>query len=404
MTRRITLIRHGETEANTLGGWQGQSDSTLTGSGRAQVARLAERLGSPPLVISSDLGRAATSAEPLGAPEFDERWREYHFGDWEGLTTVQIEERFPGGLDGLRSDEDFRPDGGESQSEFRTRIMEAFTAAADRIDDGEEVVVVTHGGLIHALVGAILGADRRSLALPRNTGITTIVLDANPGTQVRTFNDATHLDGDLIDNRERRVVLFRHAQTQANVDHRWYGRGESPLTDVGRAQAAALAATAPALDVIAASPLSRARDTAGSVADAQGCAVEVVDDLIEMYFGEWEGLTAAEIEAVDPAGFARVYGDGVDAARGGHGETFAEAGARLARAIDAIVAASDGAHTIGVFTHGGVSRAYTASLLGIPFSSRHVLPEVSNCSHTEIVLGSRGPRLLSYNVPPQLQP
>lgn len=403
MTRKITLIRHGETEANTRGGWQGQTDSELTDRGHAQVARLAERLDPPRLLISSDLGRAATSAAALGSAELDPRWREFHFGDWEGLTTAEIEAQFPGGLASLRSESDYRPEGGESTAEFAARILGAMTAVASRLEDGEEAVVVTHGGLIHSLVSFILGADRRRLALPANASATTIVFDDEPlVTRVFIYNDATHLQRDLLPEHPPRVILFRHAETEANVDGRWYGRSETPLTEAGRRQAADLAAAAVSLDLIASSPLSRARDTAASVAAAQKRPVNVVDGLAEMHFGEWEGLTAAEAEAADPEGFRRVYHHGVDEARGRTGETFDEAGNRFAGAVRQLTAGNNH-RTIGLFTHGGVARAYIAGLLGVPFADRQRLPELRNTAYAEVVFEPRGTRVASYNVAPHLE-
>jgi broad specificity phosphatase PhoE len=157
MTRRITLIRHAETAANVHGGWQGHSDSELSDRGYGQIAKLAARFRpeTPSLLITSDLGRAISTADALGSAEPDPRWREFHFGEWEGLRSDEIEQRFPGGLLALRSGDDFRPEGGESQSEFAARIQEALAAVVLRLDDGDEAMVVTHGGLIHSLISSL---------------------------------------------------------------------------------------------------------------------------------------------------------------------------------------------------------------------------------------------------------
>jgi broad specificity phosphatase PhoE len=221
-------------------------------------------------------------------------------------------------------------------------------------------------------------------------------------TRVFIYNDATHLQRDLLPEHPPRVILFRHAETEANVDGRWYGRSETPLTEAGRRQAADLAAAAVSLDLIASSPLSRARDTAASVAAAQKRPVNVVDGLAEMHFGEWEGLTAAEAEAADPEGFRRVYHHGVDEARGRTGETFDEAGNRFAGAVRQLTAGNNH-RTIGLFTHGGVARAYIAGLLGVPFADRQRLPELRNTAYAEVVFEPRGTRVASYNVAPHLE-
>ena len=263
-------------------------------------------------------------------------------------------------------------------------------------------MVVTHGGLIHSLIALILGADPGALALPPNASATTVVLDDGQRPQVFTYSDATHLGGDVARGEGRSVVLYRHGETVANVEHRWHGHRESPLTEIGRRQASDLAAAASPLDAIVSSPLSRAHQTAAPVADAQGIQVAVDDALREMHFGDWEGMTSAEAEAADPERFQRIYRSGLDEPRGQTGETFAEAGQRLAAGIDEVIAETD-AGTIGLFTHGGVARAYVARVLGVSFAARNSLPVLRNTAHAEVVVGPRRTRLVSYNVAPHLE-
>jgi broad specificity phosphatase PhoE len=403
MTRSITLIRHAETEANASGGWQGQSDSELTPRGLDQIDRLRGRFESPGLLVSSDLGRAVVTAEAIGAAELDPLWREYHFGVWDGLHPDEIQRRFPGELKAMRSGEDFAPEGGERSSEFAVRIQQAFASVVARLGDGEEAIVVTHGGVIHTLIAAILGiAHRGALVLPANTSATTILLDGDRRPQVYTYNDATHLEEGAYSDGGRNVVLYRHGETVANIEHRWHGRRETPLTETGHLQATDLAANTGPLDVIAASPLSRARDTAAAVAAVQGKEVEVVDGLTEIHFGEWEGLTAEEARAADTEAFDRIYRSGIDEARGATGETFGEAGARFAATVDEITDNSGGG-PIGLFTHGGVARAYIASVLGVPFADRDALPVLRNTAHAEVSIEPRRTRVVSYNVAPHLE-
>ena len=403
MTRRITLIRHAETEANVSGGWQGQSDSPITERGLAQIGMLDGRFDAPDLLVSSDLDRAMATAEAIGLVEPDPLWREFDFGAWDGLTRQEIQRRFSGELDAMRSGLDFAPEGGERLSEFAARIQQAFAAVAARLSDGEEAIVVTHGGVIHGLIAATLGvSDRGALALPSNTAATTIVLDGARRPEVFAYNDASHLGADEAPTHGRSVLLFRHAETEANREHRWHGRGETPLTDSGRRQAADLAATAMPLDHIGTSPLSRARNTAEPVASAQGKDVGVFDGLAEIHFGEWEGMTVDEIRAVDRDAFDRIYESGLDEARGSTGETFGEAGKRLADTVDEITADTR-ADPIGLFTHGGVARAYIAGLLGISFADRHALPVLRNTARAEVRIQPNRTRVASYNIAPHLE-
>jgi glucosyl-3-phosphoglycerate phosphatase len=401
--KRITLVRHAETEANVAGGWQGHGDSPISALGRAQIGSLRERLGSPTVLVSSDLERAMATAAAIGDAEADARWRELDFGGWEGLTIPEIREQYPDGFAAMVGGADFTPEGGERLSDFGARIRGAFDDLAERLADGEEAIVVTHGGVILRLVAALLGiGDAGALALPANTSTTTIVIEESLQPQVFVYNDAFDTPAGEEAHPGRRVLLYRHAETEANREHRWHGRGETPLTDTGRRQAADLAGSTTALELIAASPLSRARLTAEVVAAAQGTDVGIVEGLTEIHFGAWEGLTVEEIRAIDAEAFQRIFESGIDEARGSTGETFGEAGLRMAATIDSLLA-STAADPIGVFTHGGVSRAYVTRLLGIPFAERHALPALRNTAHAEIRFVPERARLVSYNVAPHLE-
>lgn len=403
MTRRIILVRHAETEANVSGGWQGHRDSPITAQGWRQIESLGARLDGAALLVCSDLDRAVTTATAIGEAEPDPAWREFDFGAWEGLTPAQIRDRYPDAFAVMAGGGDFHPERGERLSTFTGRIRSALDRITERLAEGETAVVVTHGGVIQRLAASLLGTPNAgALALPANTSATTITIEAGRPAEVTVYNDAFHAP--LRDQTlpGRRVLLYRHAETEANREHRWHGRGETPLTDTGRQQAADLAGTATGLAHIAASPLSRARLTAEAVAAAQGTEVGVVDGLTEIHFGAWEGLTVDEIRAVDAEAFERIFEAGIDEARGATGETFAGAGMRLTEAIDALVGATS-ADPIGVFTHGGVSRAYVTRLLDIPFAERHALPVLRNTAHAEVRVEPSRTRLFSYNVAPHLE-
>ncbi len=108
-----------------------------------------------------------------------------------------------------------------------------------------------------------------------------------------------------------RVILVRHGQCQANVAGVSLGRRDSPLTDLGRRQAAAVAralAAEPVVQVIA-SPLSRAADTAATIAAEHGHHVQTEEALVEMDIGEMEGLTWAAARERYAAFIERWIGD-----------------------------------------------------------------------------------------------
>lgn len=147
----ILLARHGETDWNRDGIWQGWADPPLNETGRAQARELAEQLRDVPFdaVYSSDLQRARETAEIAAAPHgvpvvTDPGLREIDIGSWSGLTRAEIEERFPDGE---------RP-GGETREQHASRVLEAVERIA-RENPGRRILLVTHGGTMRALHGHV---------------------------------------------------------------------------------------------------------------------------------------------------------------------------------------------------------------------------------------------------------
>jgi broad specificity phosphatase PhoE len=143
----LLVARHGETDWNRHGRWQGWADPPLNDTGRAQARRLADELRDIAFdaVYSSDLRRAVETAEILAAPHgkpvvSDEGLREIDVGSWSGLTRAEIAERFPGGE---------RPDG-ETHEQHAERVRVAVMRIA-RAHLGERILLVTHGGTIRSI-------------------------------------------------------------------------------------------------------------------------------------------------------------------------------------------------------------------------------------------------------------
>lgn len=149
--------------------------------------------------------------------------------------------------------------------------------------------------------------------------------------------------------RPTRFLLLRHGQTELSVQRRYSGRGNPPLTAVGREQAARAAKMLAAKGDIAAvvtSPLGRARETAEATAAALGLEVRVIDGLTETDFGEWEGLTFREAADRDPELHARWLGDPALPAPGG--ESFDQVRERVENARRDLVARYPGANIVVV--------------------------------------------------------
>lgn len=159
----MLLLRHGQSEWNAAGRWQGWADIDLTPLGERQAcdagARLAERgLHHFRAVVASDLRRARRTAELLADAlglthldvEVEPDLREFNVGEWSGLTRPEIEERWPGQLDLWRTGGLERTPGGEPRDGFLQRITDAVARVAQR-HAGHEVLAVTHGGVIGTL-------------------------------------------------------------------------------------------------------------------------------------------------------------------------------------------------------------------------------------------------------------
>jgi len=194
-----------------------------------------------------------------------------------------------------------------------------------------------------------------------------------------------------------RLILWRHGQTDWNVDNRFQGQANIPLNDVGRAQARAAADALVALrpDAIVSSPLDRARVTAQALADRTGLGVETDDRLKEIDVGSWEGLLIADVTANDPE-FARALASGRDWRRSPTGETSIETGARVAGALREL--ANDFAgRTLVVASHGLAIRMGTAHVLGWDFRTSLALGPMFNCGWTVLSHANGKWALVTWN-------
>ncbi|HET6754961.1 MAG TPA: histidine phosphatase family protein [Jiangellaceae bacterium] len=201
MSRRIVLWRHGRTEWNATGRFQGQTDIDLDEIGRAQAWESARRLAAlePDLLISSDLRRTrdtmAALAEITGKPiQLDERLRETFAGEWQGLTGAEIASRYPEEYKAWRAgDPLLKVGGGETRQDVAERMAAAVRDIAARLADDGLAVLTTHGGAarlgIAALIGMPLerftnvgGLSNGSWSMLRDTDQGWVLVEHNAGT------------------------------------------------------------------------------------------------------------------------------------------------------------------------------------------------------------------------------
>lgn len=202
MIRTLILIRHGETDWNAEGRWQGQCDVPLNETGRAQAGLLAARLqrlwasglfpGPPQRLWTSDLSRAVETAQLLGLElplEIDLRLRERSFGSWEGKTHQELGHT---PVSGERA-----PDAEPAEA-----VWERVLAAVETIWQTEEPVslIVGHGGALRAILAraAGLGTEGMGRFQLANTALCVLNFHGScfaeaTGRLVRV-NDAAHLE------------------------------------------------------------------------------------------------------------------------------------------------------------------------------------------------------------------
>jgi broad specificity phosphatase PhoE len=200
----ILFIRHGQTQANTTGHWQGWSDPSLTPAGRAQAEAIARRLaaerGQITALYTSPLRRALETAQAIGArlnlrPTPVDQLKEIHFGQLEGVRLQEMEARFPDLYARWQNKTDmaFHWPGGERRIDFFNRAAEACQRIIARHPD-EKVVIVAHGGTIRACLADLLPRELGqwwSYSLD-NVGLTRIRATESD-THLLALNDAGHL-------------------------------------------------------------------------------------------------------------------------------------------------------------------------------------------------------------------
>lgn len=197
---RLLLVRHGETQWNLDQRVQGHHDVPLTERGVEQAQRLASWLSGESIaaIYSSDLQRARTTADVLAGDRVpvtdDPRFREGRFGVFEGLTTPEIQARYPEEFRLWReSAVEHRPPGGETLEDLLERCVAGARDALAR-HGGETIMIVAHGGPVRVLVCGLLGLEMRHYPQIRveNTSVTRIYYTAR-GPILAALNEVGHL-------------------------------------------------------------------------------------------------------------------------------------------------------------------------------------------------------------------
>jgi broad specificity phosphatase PhoE len=197
----LLLIRHGQTDHNAAGRWQGHLDVPLNENGQAQAQALAQRLADWPIeaVYSSDLQRAAQTAVAIATPHtlqptFDPIWRERDVGAFQSLNSQEIQTKFPAVWADMLKTGVLNPPNGEHQTSLRERAERALAQVLSQ-HEGQMIAIVSHGALLNGLISNVLGIPRERFGrfrLNGNTGL-SIVENNSRGPVLTLLNDTSHL-------------------------------------------------------------------------------------------------------------------------------------------------------------------------------------------------------------------
>lgn len=159
------------------------------------------------------------------------------------------------------------------------------------------------------------------------------------------------------------IFLARHGESDWNVEKRFQGHSDRPLTERGRKQAHALAdlVASEKIDAVYTSPLSRAQETAEIVAARAGLEPVALPELREVDTGSWSGLSRADVEARFPDGFLRWRSGG---SGWEDGETYEQMAERVIGALRTIAEDHPDGRVL-VISHGGPIRAIHAAAEGV---------------------------------------
>lgn len=213
MTARLLLVRHGVTDWNREGRFQGHLDPPLADDGRRQATLLGERLAQvgprPSRIVSSTLGRALQTAQliagavsdtgPRPALTADARLMEIGQGDWEGRTHRELAVAAPEHYEAWRRSE-LPPPNAEPIEDARRRVAELLAELVEEVAGSAAdatLCLVSHGGILRLAAGELLGLSLTQTWLldVDNASLASVTAGSDGGWQLERWNDVGHLLG-----------------------------------------------------------------------------------------------------------------------------------------------------------------------------------------------------------------
>lgn len=197
--QKVFLVRHGETDYNLSGRWQGSLDIPLNAMGREQADCVAQALQGESIqrIYASDLSRALETAQIIAKSthvesiETDSRLKEISVGVFQGLTRQQIIETYPLEFSYWQHDDDYAVPNGESRIALRARVREFWQEVIEP-NTTDNLVLVSHGGTIRWLLNVLFSPEVMLGRHIENTSISLLERRA-AGWDVVKIGDITHL-------------------------------------------------------------------------------------------------------------------------------------------------------------------------------------------------------------------
>jgi broad specificity phosphatase PhoE len=388
---RIILVRHGRTAWNAREGqgerFRGIVDVPLAEDGVAQSVVTARRLAAEPLtaVYASPLQRAADTAQIIagfhgltvqtlpGLGSMD-------YGDWVGQLHTDVARQWPELFHRwLANPFDVRIPGGESLADLRERALAALHQALSKHRDGDTILLVTHQAVTRTLVCAMTGMPDPGYWWIRQSLCNLSRFEYDPVRDEFTvicLNDTCHLSPGLprTSGGGTRLLLIRHGQTAWNApsrsgtgaaEERFRGRTDLPLDSTGHAQARAVAERlkGESIAAIYASPLLRARQTLEPSAERLGLLVQPHDGLLDINYGQFQGLTHTEAATAYPDLYEQ-WRIAPSQVRFPDGERLADVQARLLSFLGELASHHPG-QTVALVGHQMVNKVLACTVLGL---------------------------------------
>ena len=204
---KLFIVRHGETEWNTEGRFQGQIDTHLNQNGEKQADLVAERLKDIKFkcIFTSHLQRAFYTASEINKKScsdrliIDDRIIEINHGEWEGLLSTEIDSKWPGMLDmwhNLPHEVKMPGEKGESLNDIAERVVPFVESLFNSFEDDDNVLIVSHDAVIKVLFCYVIGTPLSNFWKFQIPNCSISIIEKNKGRNSRIIllSDANHIN------------------------------------------------------------------------------------------------------------------------------------------------------------------------------------------------------------------